>query len=220
MRLLVLAFFLCAASVYAEYADSAMGVLDTSLPQVALADLPPVVQLMSVQQIEYSVSDEGNGQEYYTLTLVSQSGAEQELYNSQGRMEFAWLVEAEPGTYHLKLECFDSFLNYSFAESNPFRISDGTASAFETPLTFEISSVHPNPFNPTTSIEYSLDQTCECTLQVYNVQGQVVRTLYTGLQDAGVHVAELNGESLSSGLYFVQLKGGLKVTNQKITLIK
>ena len=81
------------------------------------------------------------------------------------------------------------------------------------PAVFALASNYPNPFNPATTIKYALPQAADVELTVYNVVGQVVRTLVAEHQSAGRYVVEWdatndNGHSLSSGMYFYRLQAG------------
>ena len=90
---------------------------------------------------------------------------------------------------------------------------------------FGLKANYPNPFNPTTTIIYSLPETCEATLEIYNVKGQKVRTLATGLQERGYHQVVWDGSDdqnriVSSGLYFYKLKSKEKIITRKMLMIK
>ena len=69
----------------------------------------------------------------------------------------------------------------------------------------------PNPFNPDTTIKYDLAESADITLQIYNVLGQVVRTLVASeAQNAGRYQIRWNGMDergvpVSSGVYFYQI---------------
>ena len=81
------------------------------------------------------------------------------------------------------------------------------------PEAFALANNYPNPFNPATTIKYALPQAADVELTVYNVVGQVVRTLVAEHQSAGRYVVEWdatndNGHSLSSGMYFYRLQAG------------
>jgi len=83
----------------------------------------------------------------------------------------------------------------------------------------------PNPANPHTSIQYSLDTGGPVILKIYNVTGQLVRTLVDLTQGAGIHTAVWNGtddhgQALSSGIYFCRLVAGGQVATLRISLIK
>ena len=81
------------------------------------------------------------------------------------------------------------------------------------PAAFSLADNFPNPFNPTTTIQYALPQAADVELTVYNVVGQPVRTLIAEHQSAGRYVVEWDatndsGHSLSSGMYFYRLQAG------------
>ena len=76
----------------------------------------------------------------------------------------------------------------------------------ETALNFNLTNNFPNPFNPSTTITYSLAKPSFVTLEVYNIQGQVVRLLVEENQKAGEHTAMFNGENLASGVYITRLR--------------
>jgi hypothetical protein len=74
------------------------------------------------------------------------------------------------------------------------------------PLTVELYQNFPNPFNPTTTIEFNLPVTATVTLKLYNILGQEVATLYDHeLLDEGVQDVEFNGSNIATGVYFYRL---------------
>jgi hypothetical protein len=85
---------------------------------------------------------------------------------------------------------------------------------------------HPNPFNPQTVIEYSIAAEIRVSLKVYNVRGQLVRTLVSDEHhSAGVFRRvwdgrDSAGNAMSSGIYFYQLKGEGFVDTGKMVLMK
>lgn len=93
---------------------------------------------------------------------------------------------------------------------------------------FELSQNHPNPFNPATSIHYSVTgvrMPAHTTLKIYNILGQKVRTLVDEAKEADDHIVvwdgkDDSGNDLSSGIYFYTLEVGDYRETKKMTLIK
>ena len=84
-------------------------------------------------------------------------------------------------------------------------------------LTSAIHSVYPNPFNPTTTIRYSLASSGELALSVYNIRGQKVLDLVKGYLESGDHSIPWDGPN---SLYYPRPDSGSFSTGKKISLIK
>ena len=90
---------------------------------------------------------------------------------------------------------------------------------------FTLSGNYPNPFNPSTTISYSIPTDGNVELIVYNIRGQKVKTLVKGTQPAGVYNVtwngkDENGRSVSSGVYFYKLRSSGKTAVKKMLLLK
>jgi len=84
---------------------------------------------------------------------------------------------------------------------------------------------YPNPFNPSTTISYILPEASEITLSVYNLKGQLVRTLVEGLKPSGLHQVVWDGKDklnrqAASGVYFIRLQSGKTSKTRKMLLMK
>ena len=88
------------------------------------------------------------------------------------------------------------------------------------PLKFELSHNYPNPFNPITTIQYTLPNDQFVKLNVYNIKGEMVSELVKGDVKAGIHKVNFDGNQFTSGQYFyrIETKGFTKI--QKMVLIK
>ena len=91
----------------------------------------------------------------------------------------------------------------------------------EHPLTYSLSNAYPNPFNPTTTISYSIaDNISNLQISVYDIQGRLVERLYNGSQNKGEHKIIWNASNLASGLYFVQMIADKHQFTNKVMLVK
>ena len=90
---------------------------------------------------------------------------------------------------------------------------------------FDGVQVFPNPFNPQTSFRFKLKEKAPVKLQIFNLNGQLVRTLIDAEMEAGVHQKRWNGRGqngtpAASGVYFYRLHLGRKILNGRIQMIK
>lgn len=93
------------------------------------------------------------------------------------------------------------------------------------PQRMTLLPAYPNPFNPTTTIHFSLSHAVEAELAIYNLLGQRVATLVKGLQEAGPQVLQWEGRDdagheLASGVYFCRLQAGTQVETRRLLLLK
>ncbi|HUI30539.1 MAG TPA: T9SS type A sorting domain-containing protein [Candidatus Acidoferrales bacterium] len=88
------------------------------------------------------------------------------------------------------------------------------------PTRYALLQNYPNPFNPTTNIRYSVPQNGYVTLKIYNVLGQEVATLFSGVQHAGDYVATFDASRYASGIYFYRLQAGNTSLTKKMVLLK
>jgi len=143
----------------------------------------------------------------------------------------------EPGTRALKavfeiVEFDDNkeLVRYPADPDQPYTLSEQSTQVLislgdgefqqELPLEFALEQNYPNPFNPTTQIKYSLPVETDVRLEIFNVMGQRVASLYNGRQIPGYHNISFDASSLSSGVYFYRLHAGSYVHVRKMMLIK
>ncbi len=88
------------------------------------------------------------------------------------------------------------------------------------PREFALLQNFPNPFNPTTTIEYVLPKSAEVLLTIYNLRGQEAARLVEGQQTEGRHTAIWNASNMASGIYFYRLQAGDFVQTRKMVLLK
>jgi hypothetical protein len=88
------------------------------------------------------------------------------------------------------------------------------------PSAYSLHQNYPNPFNPNTSIAYDLSEAGHVTLTVFDVLGREVMTLVNENQTAGSYSVEFNASTLSSGIYFYQLKVNDFTDMKKMVVMK
>ena len=88
------------------------------------------------------------------------------------------------------------------------------------PSTFSLSQNFPNPFNPTTLINYSVPKESFVEIKVFNILGIEVATIVSEKKGVGNYSVEFDGYNLSSGIYIYKIKSADYFLSRKMTLIK
>ena len=106
-----------------------------------------------------------------------------------------------------------------------FKVYVGFVAESDVPAVNALHSNYPNPFNPTTTISYSLKENLHTKLVIYNTLGQEVRRLVDSTNNAGVHMVQWNGrnnngQKVSSGLYFYKINAGSFVQTKRMMLLE
>lgn len=90
----------------------------------------------------------------------------------------------------------------------------------ETPAPFALRTAYPNPFNPSTTLSFTLDRGMRITLEAYSATGQKIAALTGGFFPAGSHSVKWGASGLASGVYCIRLSGGGKSAFAKVMLVK
>ena len=88
------------------------------------------------------------------------------------------------------------------------------------PVKTELTDSYPNPFNPTTSINYGLQKDGYVEIMVYDASGRLVEELVNQNQTAGYHSITWNALNQASGMYFAKMVAGDVIQTQKLVLLK
>jgi len=89
-----------------------------------------------------------------------------------------------------------------------------------TPFEFNLLGNFPNPFNPETSIRFSLESTSEVNVNIFNIMGQEIAQFEYGMLNSGIHNIEWNAGHVPSGIYFYQIRANNATKIGKMTLMK
>lgn len=111
------------------------------------------------------------------------------------------------------------------AANQPLESTFAATSAVTTPRVFALEGNYPNPFNPQTSIRFSLPQAEQVQLEIYSIAGRRVTTLVNSTYEAGPHEViwtgrDDSGQTVASGVYFYRLRAGEFSDVRKMTLMK
>jgi hypothetical protein len=117
-----------------------------------------------------------------------------------------------------------SHLYYAYNDSVTTSIDDDPRPGAR-PLAFQLRPNFPNPFNPRTTISYSIRETGPVHLAIYDVSGRLVRVLVAGTTPAGHHTTTWDGtndrgQPAASGVYFLRLSSNGRHLAQKLVIVK
>ena len=83
------------------------------------------------------------------------------------------------------------------------------------PNQYFLNQNYPNPFNPSTVIRYGMKEKAHVTINIYNIQGELVKNLVKGSKAAGTHAVTWNPMDIPAGLYFYKIRVLNKFTDIK-----
>ncbi len=159
--------------------------------------------------------------QYFTQTDGGQQWTEQySIINYDLKSVFfsdnnlGWLVgelwlNGEP-TINTRLKTINGGL-VSFVEENEIN---------EIPTEFNLAQNYPNPFNPSTKIKYSIPQSSDVVIKVFDVLGNEKETLVNEEKPVGTYEIIWNASTLPSGVYFYRLQAGSFVETKKMVLLR
>ena len=116
-----------------------------------------------------------------------------------------------------------SFIDIDSAEFHFSRVALPALAVAEkdpVPKILHLSRVYPNPFNPKTTISYSVNMKQDLEISVFNLNGGKIRTLTNTYHQPGNYSIQFSGQNIPSGIYIIRLQSRMEVHTQKITLIK
>jgi endoglucanase len=181
------------------------------------------VMIAGEYQVDFRVASDGGGGQI-SLYLDNQSIGNPILVPNTG----GWQNWTTIHTYNLNLPSGSHQLILSFP-SGGFNLNrmnfiltstsikyDGSS----TPITFELFQNYPNPFNSTTVFKYQLPQSTHVILEIYDVNGNKVKTLLSKVQPAGNFEIRWEANDIASGIYFYRIHAGQNIVTRKLILMK
>ncbi len=159
---------------------------------------------------------------YFNIYLSLDSGTHIIIDETIG---VSYLYELGAGTAY---DFYVTTVNQAGMESDPSNNVEFIVVNSEdlpTPLITKLNGNYPNPFNPTTMINFSIEQDKQVELTIYNLKGQKVKQLIKDQLPAGQHEIiwngkDDNGKQAASGIYFYKMKSGDYQNSRKMLLLK
>ncbi len=179
--------------------------------------------------LEYRIINEGWQNENYLYTFsddlgwFSDSGSVEINSREETELFFSGIVPNEGTTNTLMFTVFPE--NAIQLVRVVSLILEPSLSIRTSPFSkaFSINSAFPNPFNPVTTIQFTLPMVetwHAVSLQIYDITGTLVETLMDEKLEPGQHTVKWNGTGFSSGVYFLKLEAGSFSKVEKLMLIK
>ncbi len=172
-------------------------------------------------RIEWVLSEAGEDIVFYILRASGPSAAFVEIASAgihRDGPSFSFIDTCcEPGAmYRYRVDVRDGGERKVLFETGP--ISTPAMALF-------LGQNRPNPFNPSTTIDYYLPGTCRVVLEIYTVKGEPVRRLVDGRRTGGSYTAvwdgnDESGRRMGSGVYFCRLRAGKTVLSRKMILLR
>ncbi|PWB74286.1 hypothetical protein C3F09_04125 [candidate division GN15 bacterium] len=165
---------------------------------------------------------------WYSVKVVVNGGAVTIYSGTTNFGTYTWgsTITGSVGCGYNRSNCdFDNFcVSATISSTGDWAELTGTGEA-SLPASFALDQNFPNPFNPTTTISFTLPTASQVTLEIYNLLGQKVRTLVDAPMTAGNHsvmwnATDQSGRSVSSGVYFYRLVAGEQTASRKMVLLK
>jgi len=152
--------------------------------------------------IAVSFPSGGSATEYYT-------------YNPQGRLLSVTFEDSTQIAYTYDRN--GNILSVAVGKGVAAGVSESTRDGI--PTAFSLSQNFPNPFNPSTTINFDLPQQTHVVLKVINMLGQEVATLVDGPEQAGYRSVVFDAGGLASGMYVYRLTAGSFTETRKLVLL-
>ncbi len=137
--------------------------------------------------------------------------------------DYSWTHQSVPqGTYYYRLKQVDLDGTTHFSDAVQVIVDGVTDVDTKTvPEVFSLDQNYPNPFNPSTTIRFTVETRGHTTLTVFNLLGQEIASLFSGIADPGqIYTARFDATELTNGVYFYKLVNNNRSSIKKMILLK
>ena len=170
------------------------------------------------------------GPTYSAISFRYEYGTEEDAFEepeggttAPGRNRVHYIVPNQDGSWPAEFTLPEHTFNLTpphLYDENPALATAIEQLPGEQPTQVVLGANYPNPFNPTTSFEYSLTGTEHVTVRVFDALGRQVATLVDGMQVASTYRVTFDASHLASGVYVYQLETPTQVMSRKMVLVK
>lgn len=202
------------------------------------AGVPAWCQTYDTSSAVYSfaraIAVDGSGGIYVTGYRFTKTADYQYIsikYDTLGQQQ--WIVQHEPGFSSLDIAVdrnggvvvvgkkYVSGVGYRTVTVKYSQVTTAIKEGLiDVPAAFELMHNYPNPFNPSTRIQFNIPQTSFVTLKIYSALGVEVATLVSSELSGGRYEAVWNAGSASSGIYFYRMQAGSYTQTKKMILLR
>ncbi len=195
-----------AATDYGIYRNDYYMITPTpQYPENGVRDLPSKIEL-GWKKVNFAKS--------YRIQLSKDSLFNQIVYDDSTIIDTSKIFPdlESMTTYYWRVKSISEKYNFPFSKVSKFTTF--------IPTVFVLKQNYPNPFNPGTTIEFELPFSTRVILKVFNILGQLVKTIADKRFDVGTHKYKWDAAGLASGVYILQMQAGDFVQSKKIMLLK
>lgn len=173
-------------------------------PALITINVGDIVRWTNTGGLHNVVADDNS----FTSGAVSSSAwVYEHTFNSVGNNQYYCFAHGAPGGVGM---------SGVVIVENATDISDDNISVYK----FNLVQNFPNPFNPSTKISYTIPESGNVSLKVFNVLGSQVAELVNGEIEAGSYDITFNASNLPTGTYFYRLQTSSSVETKKMVLLK
>jgi len=158
----------------------------------------------------------------YTFELSDDPSFSEINVTHVGRDTFFVLDELANGNYYWRIQATDLYdLSTQSLETWTLTVALGVNESSTLPHRYEITELYPNPFNPTLTAVIALPEAASLTVQVYNINGQMIDEIANTNYSAGYQKLVWDGSKFSSGVYFISVSIPDRFSQvRKVVLVK
>jgi hypothetical protein len=147
----------------------------------------------------------------WSTNITTPSSLENYLNDGDRYVQYRVMLEStDPGLSPVLWDVAISWTDLGIEE-------DGNLAALSA---IQLQPNYPNPFHPITTIAFNLPKACDVTLDIFNILGEEVATLYSGQMLPGHHSFEWDASDLPGGVYVYRLEAGDYVQTRKMILLR